>query len=72
MDTAGVVRLVCLSQADLSSGESAYHGILRRAAGMSVDRVGIALVKGFRGMARRADELAELYDQDQRIGLLRK
>ena len=56
----GSAAMTFLIQADLSAGQSAFHGFLRNVSNIGTDRVGIAVCKGMRGIAKRVDELAEI------------
>ena len=49
-------------QCNLFGGENMLSYFLRKAAGAGTDRIGIAACKGFKGIARRVDELARLLD----------
>ena len=56
----GSAAVTFLIQADLSAGQSAFHGFLRNVSNIGTDRAGIAVCKGMRGIAKRVDELAEI------------
>ena len=62
----GAAAMTFLVQVDLSAGESAFHGLLRSVASIGADRVGVAVCKGARGMAKRVDELSELLSKVSR------
>ena len=56
----GGASITCLVQIDLHVGEGILSGFLRKVADVGSDRSGIAICKGQRGVAKRADELARL------------
>ena len=58
----GKVSMHCLWQNDFFFDESVFHGFLRKTAFAlhNKDRVGLAVCKAVRGIAKRVNELAQL------------